>query len=155
MSMLLSALLSSSQLYLGIWLCFCLCCCRMYPPAARISSGHCPRRDVTVRYGLQRHTEHTPRGKHIHVKTPINFVIPVCLRGSHETHFREICYWRLRKLSVENTKLFTVWQKRKIGQFTWVRLGCVIDCSSKQSISRRHWELNPLLMSLSTPNGCV
>jgi hypothetical protein len=27
-------LLSSSQLYLGMWLCFCLCCCRVYPPAA-------------------------------------------------------------------------------------------------------------------------
>jgi hypothetical protein len=29
----------------------------------RISSGQCPRRDVTVRYGLQGHTEYTPRGK--------------------------------------------------------------------------------------------
>jgi hypothetical protein len=34
-AMLLSALLSSSKLYLGMWLCFCLCCCRVYPPAAR------------------------------------------------------------------------------------------------------------------------
>jgi hypothetical protein len=29
----------------------------------RISSGQCPRRDVTVRYGLQGHTEYTPRRK--------------------------------------------------------------------------------------------
>jgi hypothetical protein len=34
-AMLLSALLSSSQLYLGMWLCFCLYCCSVYPPAAR------------------------------------------------------------------------------------------------------------------------
>jgi hypothetical protein len=34
-AMLLSALLSSSQLYLGKWLYFCLCCCRVYPPTAR------------------------------------------------------------------------------------------------------------------------
>jgi hypothetical protein len=34
----------------------------------RISSGQCPRRDVTVRYGLQGHTEYTPEERHIHVK---------------------------------------------------------------------------------------
>jgi hypothetical protein len=34
----------------------------------RISSGQCPRRDVTVRYGLQGHTEYTPEVRHIHVK---------------------------------------------------------------------------------------
>jgi hypothetical protein len=33
----------------------------------RISSGHCPRRNVTVRYGLQGHTEYTPEERHIHV----------------------------------------------------------------------------------------
>jgi hypothetical protein len=35
----------------------------------RISSGQCPRRDVTVRYDLQGHTEYTPEKRHIHVKT--------------------------------------------------------------------------------------
>jgi hypothetical protein len=34
----------------------------------RISSGQCPRRDVTVRYGLQGHTEYTPEERHIHVR---------------------------------------------------------------------------------------
>jgi hypothetical protein len=29
----------------------------------RISSGQCPRRDVTVRYGLQGHMEYTSREK--------------------------------------------------------------------------------------------
>jgi hypothetical protein len=37
----------------------------------RISSGQCPRRDVTVRYGLQGHTEYTPEERHIHVKKGI------------------------------------------------------------------------------------
>jgi hypothetical protein len=38
----------------------------------RISSGQCPRRDVTVRYGFQGHTEYTPEERHIHVnKTKI------------------------------------------------------------------------------------
>jgi hypothetical protein len=32
-----------------------------------ISNGQCPRRDVTVRYGLQGHTEYTPEERHIHV----------------------------------------------------------------------------------------
>jgi hypothetical protein len=34
----------------------------------RISSGQCPRRDVTVRYGLQGHTEYTPEERHINNK---------------------------------------------------------------------------------------
>jgi hypothetical protein len=38
---------------------------RAYTP--RISSGQCPRRDVTVRYGLQGHTD-IPRLRHINVK---------------------------------------------------------------------------------------
>jgi hypothetical protein len=33
----------------------------------RISSGQCPRRDVTVWYGLQGHMEYTPEERHIHV----------------------------------------------------------------------------------------
>jgi hypothetical protein len=33
-----------------------------------ISSGQCPRRDVTVRYGLQGHTQYIPEERHIHVK---------------------------------------------------------------------------------------
>jgi hypothetical protein len=39
-----------------------------------ISNGQCPRRDVTVRYGLQGHTEYTPEEKHIHVKRMTHFV---------------------------------------------------------------------------------
>jgi hypothetical protein len=37
-----------------------------------ISSGQCPQRDVTVRYGLQGHTEYTPEERHIHVKREHN-----------------------------------------------------------------------------------
>jgi hypothetical protein len=33
----------------------------------RISSGQCPRRDITVRYGLQGHTGYTPEERHISV----------------------------------------------------------------------------------------
>jgi hypothetical protein len=37
----------------------------------RISSSQCPRRYVTVQYGLQGHTEYTPEERHIHVNTKL------------------------------------------------------------------------------------
>jgi hypothetical protein len=50
----------------------------------RNSSGQCPRRDVTVRYGLQVHTEYTPEERHIHVNTNI-YTPLLCFDGNFKT----------------------------------------------------------------------